>query len=262
MELRLRRLLKAGQNLNRLPEVLRCRQHTHQWLRLTAAYIGLKEDFPFAISVPSGSFEFVERCDVATFWQIFCGGIYPVEPSDRLIVDAGANIGAFSLYALQTSPTARVIAIEPAPDSCNRLRSMMSSNGMETRYTLREAALGERQGETTIQLDVESQFRRTGVAGQPVAMVTLDSLIPPDAVVDLLKMDIEGAEYAVLNSVSTDTWNRIRRIVLEFHPRAPARIAIDPLISAGFRLTRLQDNGGGYGIAWLHRAEISNAISN
>jgi|SRR5208282_1312469 len=262
MELTLIRLLKAGQNLNRLPEILRCRQHTHQWLRLTAAYIGLKEDFPFEISVPSGIFGFVERGDVATFWQIFCRGIYPVDSSDRLIVDAGANIGAFSLYALQASPVAKVIAIEPAPDSCNRLRSMMSSNGMDSRYTLCEAALGERQGETTIQLSAGSQFRRTGVGGHTVKMVTLDSLVPPNAAVDLLKMDIEGAEYGVLNSVSTDTLLRIRRIVLEFHPRAPARTAIDPLTSAGFKLTRYQDDGAGYGMAWLQRTEICDAIAN
>ncbi len=37
--------------------------------------------------------------------------------TDRLIIDAGANIGAFVLYALLTAPNARVIAIEPAPDS-------------------------------------------------------------------------------------------------------------------------------------------------
>ena len=78
MELAFARLLKVGQNLNRLPEVLRCRQHTHQWLRLTAAYIGLKEDLPFEVNFPSGSFEFLERGDVATFWQIFYRGIYPV----------------------------------------------------------------------------------------------------------------------------------------------------------------------------------------
>jgi len=91
---------------------------------------------------------------------------------------------------------------------------MLCANGMESRYTLFEAALGECLGETTIQLDGGSQFRRPGVPGHRVAMVTLDSLISSSMVVDLLKIDIEGAEYSVLNSVSPDTLRRIRRIVL------------------------------------------------
>ena len=259
MEVTFPRLLKIGQHLNRLPEVLRCRQHTHQWLRLTAAYVGLKGELPFAINFPSGRFEFLERADVATFWQIFYREIYPVESSDRLIVDAGANIGAFSLYALQTAPQANVIAIEPAPDSCKRLKSMLCTNGLESRCTLYEAALGERSGQTTIQLDVGSQFRRTGISGQPVVMVTLGSLIPPGAVVDLLKMDIEGAEYGVLNSVSPETLRHILRIDLEFHPQAPAQSAIFPLTSNGFVLKRYQDDGAGYGIALLERSERTRA---
>jgi FkbM family methyltransferase len=254
MELALARLLKVGLQLNRLPEVLRCREHTHQWLRLTAEYIGLNGGLPFQVSFPSGRFEFLERSDVATFWQIFYREIYPVEPSDLLIVDAGANIGAFSLYALQSAPQAKVIAIEPAPDSCKRLKSMLCTNGLESRCTLYEVALGERPGETTIQLDVGSQFRRTGISGHSVAMLTLDSLIPPGAVVDLLKMDIEGAEYKVLSSLSSGTLRQIRRIDLEFHPQAPAKTAIGPLISNGFRLKRYQDHGAGYGVASLERS--------
>jgi FkbM family methyltransferase len=253
VEVAFARLLKIGQHLNRLSEVLRCRKHTHQWLRLTAEYVGLRGDLPFDVNFSSGRFEFLQRSDVATFWQIFYREIYPVEPSDLLIVDAGANIGAFSLYALQTAPHSKVIAVEPAPDSCKRIRSMLCTNAMESRCALYEAALGERPGETTIRLDIASQFRRTGIPGHPVVMVTLDSLIPPGATVDLLKMDIEGAEYSVLNSVSPDTLRRIRRINLEFHPQAPAMTAIGPLTSNGFMLKRYQDDGAGYGVALLAR---------
>src|ERR1022692_1538604 len=90
------RFLSAAKRLNRLPEILHCRKHTPDWRRLTAAYVGLSRKLPFRISFASGGFEFQEIGDIATFWQIFYRGIYPVEPSDRLIVDAGANIGAFS----------------------------------------------------------------------------------------------------------------------------------------------------------------------
>jgi hypothetical protein len=175
----LSRFLTIGQHLDRLPEILRCRRNTRQWLTLTSAYVGLNVHLPLKIETPTGAFEFAEIADVATFWQIFYRKVYPVTLSDRLIVDAGANIGAFSLFALQTAPYDNVIAVEPVPDSCSRFRSMLRANKFESRCILHEVALGNHSGETTIQLDTGSQFRRTGVTGQRVAMETLDSLIPP-----------------------------------------------------------------------------------
>lgn len=252
MKLSIARLRKVGNNFNRLPEVLRCRKHTPEWQRLTSAYVGLNGQLPFSITNPQ--FEFVEAGDVATFWQIFYREIYRVEATDRLIIDAGANIGAFSLYALKANPHVKVIAVEPAPDSCKRLRATLRANDVESRCTLAEVALGDREGETTIELDAGSQFRRSGVPGHRVPLVTLDSLIPAGAEVDFLKMDIEGAEYGVVKAISPDTLRRIRRIVLEFHPQEPAKTAIDPLTSNGFKVTCFQDDGEGYGLAWLVRA--------
>ncbi len=256
------RLLKAARQLNRIPEVLRCRQHTPQWLRLSAAYIGLKSALPFEITLPSGKFEFREMSDIATFWQIFYRRIYAVEASDRLIIDAGANIGAFTLYALQAAPKAHVIAIEPAPDSCNRIRAMLRAHNLQSRCTLYQAALAAANGETTIQLDTGSQFRRTGISGTPVRAVALDSLIPSNATVDLLKMDIEGAEYEVLRSAAPQTMRRIRRLMLEYHPNASCRSAIDPLLATGFRLDLHRDDGEGYGMVWLSRATFSAAAAS
>ena len=247
------RFLKTVQHLNRVPEIMRCQRHTPEWKKLTAAYVGLKAPLPFEIGLPSGKFEFREIGDVATFWQIFYRHVYPVDSSYRLIVDAGANIGAFTLYALQAAPWAEVIAIEPAPDSCERVRAMLRTHGFEERCKLYEAALAGSVGETTIELNVGSQFRRSGTPGTRVATVTLDSVVPAGAIVDLLKIDIEGAEYEVLNAASGGVLGRIRRIVLEYHPNAPYRKAVDPLVANEFRVTTHRDDGEGYGLVWLER---------
>src|ERR1700680_2049448 len=159
------RTIKALRNLNRLPEVWRCRRHTKEWFRLTAAYIGLYQNFPFTITLPSGTFEFVEPSDVATFWQIFYRDVYPVCSADRLIIDAGANIGAFTLYALLSAPQSTVIAVEPAPDCCQRIKVMLRAHGLESRCKLHEVALGKSRGETFLPLTAGSQFRRTGLNG-------------------------------------------------------------------------------------------------
>jgi FkbM family methyltransferase len=252
------RLLKAVRHFNRIPEILRCRDHTKDWSALTSAYVGFKSALPFEVELASGPFQFREPSDVATFWQIFYRRIYPVRTSDRLIVDAGANIGAFTLFALLNAPEADVVAVEPAPDSCARIRSLLIHHKVASRCTLHEAALASANGETTIQLDVGSQFRRSGGAGKPVSAVTLDSLIPTDATIDFLKMDVEGAEYDVLPSVGSATIRRIRRIALEYHPQVPPERVLNHLAEHGFSLVAQQDDGGGYGIVWLQRRDALN----
>jgi FkbM family methyltransferase len=244
-----KRLTGILRSYDRLPELMRCRRHTPQWRRLFAGYCGLNTSLPFEIKIPSGRFEFVEASDIATFWQIFYRNMYPVLPSDKLVIDAGANIGAFSLYALASAPC-RVIAIEPAPDSCARINSLLRSHQLSARCELHQAALGDHAGQTTIQLGPGSQFRRTGLDGQhAVKMVTLDLLIPPGEQVDLLKLDIEGAEGPVLTSLTPRSLSQIQRIVMEFHPETDATQAIERLKSHDFRLTKYQDDGGGYGMA-------------
>jgi FkbM family methyltransferase len=249
------RVLKSVQNLNRIPEILECRRQTPQWLTLTAAYVGINSRLPFEIDLPSGSFDFHEASDVATFWQIFYRHDYPVRRSDHLIVDAGANIGAFTLFALRTAPKANVIAIEPAPDSCSRLRKMLRTHALQSRCTLHEAALAPAPGETTINLEAASQFRRTGLSGKPVKAITFDQVMPDSATVDLLKMDIEGAEYAVLPAISRDALSRVRRIVLEYHPNASYVLAVEPLKAQNFSITYHRDDGEGYGVVWLEQLQ-------
>jgi FkbM family methyltransferase len=255
------RIVKAVRHLDRIPEILRCRGHAKEWRTLSSAYLGLNSAFPFEVTLPSGRFLFCESSDVATFWQIFYRNIYPVRISDRVIIDAGGNIGAFTLFALLNAPGTKVIAIEPATDTCVRFRAMLAEHKLEHRCALHEAALAGAAGETTIQLNVGSQFRRSGLPGQRVAAMTLDSLIPDDEPVDFLKMDIEGAEYEVLNTTPAQTLRRIGRIALEYHPQAPYERALQPLLTNGFRLVKLQEDGGGYGVAWLEQEAAKRQVA-
>jgi hypothetical protein len=130
-------------------EILLCRKHTPDWRRLTSADVGLNAKLPFQISVASGGFEFQKVGDIATFWQIFYRGIYSLESSDRLIVDAGANIGAFSLYVLQNAPNADVVASEPAPDSCHRIR-IDAANSKPTTMNRGALTAEDQIGETAL----------------------------------------------------------------------------------------------------------------
>lgn len=249
------RVLKGFRQVKRLPEIRECRAATPQWRQLTAAYLGFGFQ-PFSVGLQSGPFAFEEKSDVPTFWQIFFREIYPVRRTDRLIVDAGANIGTFSLYALSQNPECRVVAIEPSPASLERLRALLKTHQVDSRCTVIHGALGSGEGVTTIADRGGSQFRRTGYGGISVPMLGLDAALPAGEI-DFLKMDIEGAEYDTLGAASTAALKRIRRIAIEYHPTAssphPWPGLRERLVSAGFRVTGETDDGDGYGLAYFER---------
>ncbi len=245
------RLLKLLTNLNRIPEIRLCRAATPQWKKLTACYIGFPVKLPFEIQLKTGSFRFVTLADVRTFWVVFFSDTYHVRDTDRVIVDAGANIGTFTLYALLNAPKSKVIAIEPAPDSCARLRKVVGDHGFASRCTIHQAALGNQDGATTMDLGQESQFRSTGRGTVSVSVVTLDSVVR-DSGVDLLKMDIEGSEYGVLASPPR-CLEHLQRLAMEYHPNGSLQEVIPTLERAGLKCISRRDDGYGYGIARFER---------
>jgi FkbM family methyltransferase len=253
----LARVFRAVRNPTRLAEVGECRSATPDWLRLLAAYVGAPFR-PFTIRLASGSFEFREKSDVATFWQVFFGHLYEPEPGDRSIFDAGGNIGAFSLYALLTHPSAKVITVEPSAHTFSRLETTVRAHGVADRCTCIRAAVGGTNGITRIMDSGPSQFRSVGHDGEPVRQATLESLLPEgDDPIDYLKMDVEGAEYDALGQAPLQVLRRIRKIGLEYHPshetghRWPA--LREYLRSSGFGVVSEHHDGGGYGMAYLAR---------
>lgn len=250
-------MLRALRQPGRVAEILRARRATPQWMELTAKYAGAPFR-PFAINLPSGPFEFREKSDIATFWQIFFAGIYTLRPTDRLIIDAGGNIGSFSLYALLFSPQIRVIAVEPSSATFARLVSLLKAHGVSDRATCVHAALGGSEGVTTIMTTGPSQFRIAGEgAGEQVPRVTLESIVPPAERVNLLKIDIEGSEYETFAAAPRHVLDRIDRIALEYHP-TPGREHQWPALrqslqSVGFRVLSEIDDGAGYGVAQLSK---------
>jgi hypothetical protein len=123
--IRLRDIARAG-------EIFRCRRVTRQWIELTLAYLRLKPiSSPLQVALKGGGHLTVEDSgDGDGFWQIFVRRIYTVLPSDRVIVDAGANVG-MSLYAALLAPEAMITAVEPFPSSHGRLVACVSQNKYE-----------------------------------------------------------------------------------------------------------------------------------
>lgn len=141
------------------------------------------------------------------------------------MVDIGAGLGDFAIFAARRSPHGRVFAYEPAPESLALLEQNLKLNGIRN-VEVHPSAISGKRG--TMILDVSGgqpvQYRTvTGVRmaeGQiAVQSVTLSEALAmlPGGVCDFLKMDCEGAEFGILLNLDADTLARIRRICLEYH---------------------------------------------
>jgi FkbM family methyltransferase len=253
-------------HINRAFEVVRCARHTKNWLTITLCYLGLRNFLPSRVHLRNGrSFEFLETSDVATWWQVFYREVYPVEGSDKLIIDAGANIGAFTLYAMERAPTATIVAIEPYPDTFLRLEEAVRSAGGLDRVRLMNTALSSEPGVVRMQAhNIGSQFRcvlddDSALPARTVPACTLEQIVSGlNRDIDLLKIDIEGSEYRALLGTPREVFAGIRRLVLEFHPSpisnpdSPVNL-FEYVGSAGLTRTEVQDHGGGYGLAYFRR---------
>ncbi|MEU1176773.1 FkbM family methyltransferase [Streptomyces sp. NPDC005820] len=199
-------------------------------------------------------------------------------PPGAVVVDVGANIGMFTLYAARHSPRARVIAVEPVAELAEAVRLNAELHGVDA--TVLRCALGRAEGEAAFtfyphnsvmsgrfadgpedhavlkgylltgrnaergaQLDrfVEDRMRaeHRRVRVTTLASVADELRLPR---VDLLKIDAEKAEAEVLQGIGEALWPRIDRIVMEVHDvEGRLDTLLEELRARGFEVAHDQD---------------------
>jgi FkbM family methyltransferase len=141
-----------------------------------------------------------------------------VRPEDRVIVDIGAHAGLFAAFATERARGASVLCVEPDP----RMSWFIAKNlAHHDKWDLASAAASDREGDATFYRARASQessllqsMIRSDSAPISVATVTLDELCADKSHVDVLKMDVQGAELDVLAG-GTATISRVRTLLVE-----------------------------------------------
>lgn len=136
----------------------------------------------------------------------------------KLIVDLGANVGMSCLYWLAAYWRAEVLAFEPHPGHAAQCRINLERNGLLARATLHAAAVGAYERRAWISdAGTASQLgARTGPEHE-IACLDVFPLLAGRRI-DILKVDIEGGEYEVLEDSRFGDLD-IRTIVMEWHER-------------------------------------------
>ena len=161
------------------------------------------------------------------------------------VVDVGANIGVFSLWAERLG--AEVSAFEPEP----RTFASLVANVAGRRISPKQAALvGQPVPAVRLYLSEVDSTRHTVLgkeieSGEPlrdfvdVPAVTLADVVGSGC--DLLKLDCEGTEFEALVRADDETLRRAQRIILEFHRFAGSpEVIVDRLEAAGMTVNLLE----------------------
>ena len=168
----------------------------------------------------------------------------------QCVIDIGANIGLYTVMASQrVGPAGRVIAIEPDPVNISFLRGTLELNEMSN-VTAVQAALSNETGSGLLFLDNLNKGRHCvfDPSGKrpsvKVELCRLDDLLDRLSVktVDLIKMDVEGAEFLVVQGMTRMLEANPRlRIMTEFWPWGIRRCGGDPAaLLATFRSARFE----------------------
>ncbi len=190
--------------------------------------------------------------DSFTFYEILIRRDYlrdgiTLGPGDT-VVDVGANFGAFTVLASRiVGPTGRVLAFEPSPESFARLSANLALNDLGNVDAIPEA-VGEADGTAELLTYGKSAYNSlfASVDGKDSAPVrthtvtvrTLEQVLDERGIncVDLLKLDCEGAEYGIFETLSPGVAGRIKQVAMEAHeiPGHLSRELIDRLDALGF----------------------------
>jgi FkbM family methyltransferase len=206
--------------------------------------------------------------DGATMAEIFHSRDYDPKPElraaledPRRILDLGANIGLFGIYAAQRWPEASIVGYEADPDNAEIHERTIAANGLGARWRVERMAAGAHDGEVELAAGraMESYVVAAGTKPDvPTIRVPIRDVMAQVAEADLVKMDIEGGEWEILGD------ERFRReppavIVLEYHPSPaqegdPRAAAEQALLGAGLKTADIWHRPDGYGMLWGWRA--------
>lgn len=156
-----------------------------------------------------------------------------------VIVDAGAYIGDTSAYFLSRFPMSRVVALEPNEDSFLLASRNLLPYG--DRVSLLKTALWTEV--TTVRFGGVQTCAAIGSQGIEISTETITSLMTKLNLtfIDLLKLDIEGAESQVVPAGVGDWLDKVGTLCLETHGSEIETSLIPLLTSTGFSCTRFRN---------------------
>ena len=173
----------------------------------------------------------------------------------RVFVDVGANFGIYTMVASRlVGKAGRVVAFEPSVQSFPVLQKNIALNNLENVLSFR-AALSDKESRAWLYHALDpsgnSLGRDPSLDGvrEEVVLKSLDSVLEENGIdrVDVIKVDVEGAEELVLHGAARSLKTHRPIIIFEYNPGCAARLGLSPdgardfLQSLGYEFVVLGD---------------------
>ncbi|MBN1563521.1 MAG: FkbM family methyltransferase [Anaerolineae bacterium] len=203
---------------------------------ILAAFLGLPRPKPFLVRLKNGCQFYVRGAiDIWIIKETVLDRDYEVHgvpvQDGWTVLDIGAGLGDFAISVAREHPHCRVIAFEPFAESYALLQQNLALNNVTTVQAFPHAiGSGQIQLQTASGIAVKHSTAQVassvaadaGESGPGMVDVQSKTLAQVFADLDIarcdfLKMDCEGAEYAILLECSPETLRQITHISLEYH---------------------------------------------
>jgi len=182
--------------------------------------------------------------------EVFVEEVYKFKPKSKspIILDCGSNIGLSIIYFKKNYPESRIIGFEPDPDIFRMLEDNIRRFEFSNVQLINKAVWKE-EGELTFNsigalggtLDLEDKNAKSGdLINNKVVVKTarLKNFLVNERI-DFLKIDVEGAEFEILDDC-LDELDNVENLFIEYHrPRGSTlRVGsfIDKLENSGFKI--------------------------
>jgi FkbM family methyltransferase len=173
------------------------------------------------------------EADESVFHEIFVNRDYVVvedivSEAGAAILDIGAHIGLFSMYARGLNDNVKIFAYEPAPENFAAMKEHFKENHISG-IVVKNVAVTEKEGETVLFLSEDSHNHSiwnlfgTKMRQVKVPTVSMAKIFERDLAkqgvnfCDLVKMDCEGAEFEILESMKAEVFKKIGSFYIEYH---------------------------------------------
>ena len=163
--------------------------------------------------------------DLMALTHVWLIGEYKSENFDikdtDIIIDIGGHIGLFSLYASQFCKNGLIYSFEPVPENYNLLIDNIQSNDLNQ---IKPFNLAVSNSNSNVKLYLNDDEAGHSMFSKSSKTITVDSISLQQIFDDnniencnFLKLDCEGTEYEILQNLPLSYFNKIEKIVIEYH---------------------------------------------
>ncbi|WP_371504454.1 FkbM family methyltransferase [Nitrosopumilus adriaticus] len=138
-----------------------------------------------------------------------------------IIIDIGAHIGLFCLYTSQYCKNGKVFCYEPIKKNFDILTENLELNNIKNIIPF-NSAVSNQNNKTKIFLNSDDSAHSIFDSGKDsiyVKSTTIKSIFDENEIenCNLLKLDCEGAEYQIIDSITPEYYTKIDKIIIEYH---------------------------------------------